>query len=84
MMDEDPNNFSKAANACEHLNLRNANLELQGNGVDKFSISTQSFETRFMNAAWTICYSITFIILLFLLFLWYYFETISKEKWNDL
>ena len=83
-MDEGRNNFSKAANACEHLNLSNANLEMRGNGVEKFSLSTQSFETRFMNAAWTICYSITLIILLFLLFLWYYFETISKEKWNNL
>ena len=36
--------------------------------------STESFATKRMNRAWTVCYCTTAIILMFLLFLWFYFE----------
>ena len=82
-MEERHDNFIRAANACEHLNFNSAAGENLNMG--KLSPSTSlSFDTRYMNWAWTVCYGTTFIILVFLLFLWYYFETISKEKWNDM
>ena len=71
--------FSKAANASELLNIRNVSSETTGNHMTKLSPSTQSFDTRYMNAAWTVCYGTTFIILIFLLLLWYYFERTGDE-----
>ena len=71
-------NFSKAANACDYLNIQ-SNVSPEIGNLEKPSPSTQSFDTRFMNIAWTICYGTTIIILLFLLFLWYYFEKRGGE-----
>ena len=73
-MMEEPQNFSKAANACELFDFNNVATEKAGNNAPKLSPSTQSFNTRYMNVAWTVCYGTTFIILIFLLLLWFYFE----------
>ena len=74
-----PHSFSKAANASELLTIRNVSSETTGNHMTKLSPSIQSFDTRYMNAAWTVCYGTTFIILIFLLLLWYYFERKAGE-----
>ena len=78
-MEERHDNFIRAANACEHLNFNSAAGENMNMG--KLSPSTSlSFDTRYMNWAWTVCYGTTFIILVFLLFLWYYFERQNAEQ----
>ena len=78
-MMEESHNFSKAANACELLHFKTVSVDVAGNNTTKCSPSTQSFDTRYMNAAWTVCYGTTFIILMFLLLLWFYFERKSAE-----
>ena len=71
------NSFTKAATACEQLNF---NVSSVCGNINKLSASNQSFDTRHMNRAWTVCYATTIIILLFLLFLWYYFEVIDEVE----
>ena len=69
--------FSKAANASEQLNF---NVNAAVDNINKLSSSVQSFDTSYMNKAWTVCYGTTIIILLFLLCLWYYFETTNGQS----
>ena len=78
-MMEDSHNFSKAANASESLNFKAVCPKVADNDTTKITPPTQSFDARYMNAAWTVCYGTTFIILMFLLILWYYFERQSSE-----
>lgn len=76
---EESHYWNSRGNACELLNLKNVSPNVSGNYTTKLSPSTQSFATRHMNVAWTVCYGTTFIILIFLLILWYYFERKSAE-----
>lgn len=73
------NNFSKNANACEQLNLfATQNVGSETGNIDKVVPDlTESFEAKHMDRAWTVCYGTTLIILLFLLFLWFYFERLD-------
>ena len=85
------NDFINVAKANEQYNFNLSpiisNTEDQHNidHLDKIdnSPSTESFSTKHMNRAWTVCYGTTAIILLFLLFLWGYFETTDKQNWNN-
>ena len=38
--------------------------------------SLESFDSKHMSRAWKVCWGTTTLILLFLLFLWFYFENI--------
>ena len=38
-----------------------------------------SFDSKHMNRAWCVCWGTTTLILCFLLFLWFYFETTNNE-----
>ena len=76
------NDFLKLAKSSETYNFNLSptvpNHEDQ-NDIDQLNKihncpSTESFATKRMNRAWTVCYCTTAIILMFLLFLWFYFE----------
>ena len=66
--------FIKGATANEALNFK---IEPNGNDVNKLD---ESFDSKHMNRAWIICCGTTVIILLFLLFLWHYFEHTDDQQ----
>ena len=78
--------FIKVANTNEQYNYNHTPIvpnskeqhNLDHRGKINNSPSTESFGTNLMNCAWMVCYATTTIILLFLVFLWFYFESIRR------
>ena len=75
------NDFVKGANANEEFRFNVSTVDpIQApsskNGVVP---SLESFDSKRMNRAWKVCWGTTTLILLFLLFLWFYFETTNDN-----
>ena len=70
------NDFIKVANANEEFCFNVSTIEPIQAPSNKNVVppSLESFDSKHMNRAWRVCWGTTTIILLFLLFLWFYFE----------
>ena len=68
--------FIKVANANEEFKFNVSTIESIETQPNKNVVppSLESFDSKHMNRAWRVCWGTTTIILLFLLFLWFYFE----------
>ena len=78
------NDFNKGANANEVFSFNVATVEKGHDTSPPPNLSRdmpplESFDSKHMNRAWCVCWGTTTIILLFLLFLWFYFETTNKN-----
>ena len=69
------NDFIKVANASERDCFNVSTIEpIESNNKNVVAPSLESFDSKHMNRAWRVCWGTTTLILVFLLFLWVYFE----------
>jgi len=80
------NDFNKGANANEVFSFNVSTVEQEHNttaippNINNRDVPPlESFDSKHMNRAWCVCWGTTTLILLFLLFLWFYFETTNNE-----
>ena len=77
--------FNKCANTrgVYSFNVSTDEKELDTTGIhpnsNKDVPPLESFDSKHMNRAWCVCWGTTTLILLFLLFLWFYFETTNNQ-----